>query len=118
MKVTIKELVDSAVPLRELTTKPMPAKTAYWVARYFKVAAKEYENFQEIKNKKIAEFGTKNMDDQFEVTGDSLKKVQDELIPLLNEEIEIAFDKLSIGYFGEAIVSPDLLAPLEWMISE
>ncbi len=58
MKITLKTVAESQLPLLLLvqTAEKLPAKTAWWVARFQKKVEKEFLAFNEIRNAKIREF--------------------------------------------------------------
>lgn len=113
MKVTLRELFGSITALNELLTVPMPAPLAFRVRKLADVANVEIERaklvIQEEISRKQAELG----DDPA-----ANAKLNEELDQLLDEEVELPGDPISVARLGDVQIKPGTLFTLDWLIVE
>jgi len=127
MRTKIITLINAKDSLIKLLTQTMPAKTAYSIIRLAKTVEKEFLIFQEARNKTILTYcsldDNKNpiVDDQNNIVFDGINKEKfyGELNELLNKEIDIWFDPITMKDLGDKLeLKPTDLLLLEPFIKD
>lgn len=123
MIIKLEELPRMAEALVSLSKRDFKAKTAYRISKISKKVLKEFETFSEQRMKVIKKYGLK--DDSGElITKDGHYQFEDreafeaEVKELLETEIQLNVETLSIEDFGDCELSPSELAGLGNLIKE
>lgn len=123
----LRNIVESADIMRDLSTKSLKGRAAFRVARLLRELEKEFTLFNEkrmdlIKDyaQKDAETGEIKSDENGNVTlePERLNEFYQKLEELLNTEVEINAEKISIDDFGDADFTPAQIINLEAFIEE
>ena len=112
------ELVASFNALNNLSQGKMKAKQAYRLSRVLMEASSHYESFNDIREKAVAKFGKKNEDGNYEVDPKSkdFKKFDAEMSALLDEEVDMKFDRIKLSEIGNIEVTVADMVALDWLI--
>lgn len=122
----LRNIVESADIMRELSTKTLKGRAAFRVARLLRELEKEFTLFNEKRVELIREYAQK--DENGEIKSDEngnvtleperLNEFYQKLEELLNTEVEINAEKISIDDFGDVDFTPAQIINLEAFIEE
>lgn len=121
IKVTIADLLNSTETLQKLSQKDFKAKLAWSIARLLKSAEAEIQSFNETRMNLIKKYGEKDENDEL-ITDDNgnckipnanMVEFNDELKDMLDAEVEINANKLSIDLLEDIEFTPSDMAVLE-----
>jgi len=131
--VKLKELINSKKVLDEFAKEKMPLMLSYKIAKVIIAVNKEHEPYVKVLNSLLEEFGTKIMvvDEKTKKEkwggnydlGDNVKKFNDSINELLEQDVEIAFPEIKLSDFKDINekdmnLSPFVLSKLSWLIKE
>lgn len=113
--MNIKEILESKDSIQELIGKSMPIKTAFAVSKLQKelnIALELYDSRKQ------------GMFDKYGENSEAGKKIKEEYIStyisehneLIEEELDILFDKVSIDTLGDIQIAPAHLTNLSWLL--
>ena len=122
----LRNIVESADIMRELSTKTLKGRAAFRVARLLRELEKEFTLFNETRVELIREYAQKDengeikSDENGNVTLDQarLNEFYEKLDELLNAEVEINAEKIDIDDFGDVDFTPAQIINLEAFIKE
>ena len=121
IKVTIADLLNSTETLQKLSQKDFKAKLAWSIARLLKSAEAEIQSFNETRMNLIKKYGEKDENGEL-ITDDNgnckipnanMVEFNDELKDMLDTEVEINANKLSIDLLEDIEFTPSDMAVLE-----
>ncbi len=101
MKVTLGDAQGIVAGLPEVMKEKLPLKMGYWFSRTIRELGVHMQDMQEVKNKLLDKYATKDKKGQFiEKNGQfdvkDLAGFNKELKPLLEQEIEIKYDGVTL----------------------
>ena len=122
----LRNIVESADIMRELSTKTLKGRAAFRVARLLRELEKEFTLFNEKRVELIREYAQKDengeikSDENGNVTLDQarLNEFYEKLDELLSAEVEINAEKIDIDDFGDVDFTPAQIINLEAFIKE
>ena len=134
MKTTVSNIILADPALAEVVTTPLPIVASYQIGRILQAvqdAVKDYSDARLAKAKELAEkddSGEPKTEDlldsdgkvignKYVLTPESEKELQDEINVLLEKEINIAIDPISITDLGDAEIKPSVFAALNWIFT-
>lgn len=123
MKIKLEELPKMVEALVSLSKRDYKAKTAYRISKISKKIFKEFEIFNEERMKLIKKYGLKDDDGEL-ITKDGHYQFEDkeafdgEIKELLDTEIQVNIEPLSIEEFGDSELTPSELLGLGKLIKE
>lgn len=91
IKVAIRDIVDGLGVIKDLSTKTMPAVTAYKVARLLKNILEEYNLYNKTRLNLINKYAELNDDGSVRTNGQNIV-IQNDKIQVCNEEIQQLLD--------------------------
>ena len=117
IELTVQEMIDSIPTLRELSNKQLKSKVAYKLARIAREVDKESQLFNDERNKLIEKYAERDEEGNFKpnengqiyVDVTNLEKVEqfsNEINELLETEIEVNAEKLSLNDLDETGMTP------------
>lgn len=118
MKITIKDVVDTRITVGELLKQKLPIKIAYRISKLANKLASEYKFYEEKRLELVKEYGEKVKDDEgnetdnIQVTKKNETKFYEELNKIVDLEVEIDYDPISIEELGNIQIEPKLLNPI------
>lgn len=126
IKLKLNELLNATDALQTLSKKSLQARPAFQVVRLLKAADKEIQEFNEIRVKVVNQYGDKDENGELitdengncHIAPEHINEFNKELNDLLNTEIEINANMLSLGDLEELEFTPSDLALLEPFIEE
>ena len=112
------ELVGSFTALNNLAAEKMKAKQAYRVSRVLMEANSHLEAFNGARDNAVEKYGKKNGDGNIEVKRDSkeFKKFNEEMNALLEENVEMKFDRIKLKEIGNLEVTVGDMIARDWLI--
>ena len=114
MKFTLGEVYRITRSLPILTDKELPIKVSYRLLKFLKSCSAEMGPLEESRTKLVEKYSEPTQDIRdLKVKDENLDKFQTEFTALLDEEVEIDFNPLSIDDLGDISVSAKDLAPLQ-----
>ena len=124
IKLKISDLLNSTETLQKLAQKDFKAKVAWQIGRLLKTAETEIQGFNETRMNLIKKYGEKDetgeliTDDKgnCKINPEGAIDFNTELNDLLNQEIEINANKISIEDLSESNFTPGEMAQLEAFI--
>lgn len=126
INTTLRNIVESADIMRDLSTKSLKGRAAFRVARLLRELEKEFTLFNEKRVDLIKEYAQKDengemkSDDKGNVSLDEarLSEFYQNLETLLNTEVEINAEKIDIDDLGDTDFTPAQVITLEAFINE
>ena len=126
INVTLKNIVESADIMRELSQKSLKGRVAFRVARLLRELEKEFTLFNEKRVDLIKEYGEKDengelkTDDKGNVNlaQDKLNEFYKRMEDLLATEVEINAEKIDINDLGDIDFTPSQIINIEPFINE
>lgn len=126
IKLKLNELLNATDALQTLSKKSLQARPAFQVVRLLKAADKEIQEFNDIRVKVVNQYGDKDENGELitdengncHIAPEHINEFNKELNDLLNTEIEINANALSLGDLEELEFTPSDLALLEPFIEE
>ena len=114
------QVVSSVSALNNLASEKMKAKQAYRISRVLMEANSHLESFNGAREKAIEEYGEKDDDGNMAIDQDSknFKKFTDEINALLDEEVEMKFNKIKLKEISSLEVSVADMVALDWLIDD
>lgn len=117
MKIKLKDLIVSSNAIQKLAATPLNVKIAFRLKRILKQVTSELETFESARKELCEKYGTLE-GDRYEFEPDEKLKFEEEFNQLMEEEVEIKFDRFSEDSLASVeFAASDLLA-LEWLFIE
>lgn len=103
MQITLSELKSIETPLSKLMEQKLPLKTSFKLSKVLKQIANELQALEEARQKLIRQYGEVEEETQSITIKDEAKllQFQKEFSDFLKEEVELAFEPISIDLLGE-----------------
>lgn len=114
IKLTVRQVFDSVEAMQKLISIPMPASISFRITRIATQINETVETAQGTIKDRRADFAKEGDD----IPEDKMEEWDAEIGKLLDEEIEIAGEKISVVAFGTAKIEPITLLQLDWLITE
>ena len=124
IEVTLKELINGSETLKNLSQKPLKARTAYAVGKILKSVDVEISSFNDARMDLIRKYSEK--DENGEVITDEnnnvhiepehLKDFNKELQDLLDAPVELVVNKINVDELGDVEFTPVEISLLEKFI--
>lgn len=122
--VKLSNIIDSTEALKALMTKPLKARTAFAVARIAREVEKEYNLFNQSRTELIQKYGEKDENGELKVTEegnytvskDNIAEFNTSFQELLDTEIEINAEPVSMDDLGDVDFTPNEVLNLEAFI--
>jgi len=126
IQITLNDILNNAEIFRELSTKSLPVKTAFKVARLIRELDKENITFDESRRQIIEKYAERDEngiikqtpEGNIQLQPDKIEECNNELVELLNTTIEINVDKISIDALEDIKITPAQMINLEAFIEE
>jgi hypothetical protein len=126
IKLTLQQCLASKEAIKALSNQKMPAAIVFKITKLLNKLLDETDSFEAIRNAKIIEYGTAEVDKDGKETGhfyvkpgtDALNKLNDELIPLLNHVVEFDMDEINPKDLPKIEIEPVHIAKLGWLFVE
>lgn len=125
MKIKIKQITGAIPSLIILNSKTeLSAKTAYHLAKTQKAIIEEAQQFEELRLKKLEELCEKDKDGKakkekngdYKISGKNLQKFHKEMADLLEQEVEIYVNQISIKEVEDISgLTVDFFKSLDWL---
>lgn len=115
MKIKLGEIVSQLENIRNLLENKLPVKVAYRLNKLSKKLDSELKSYNETKNAIVLELA-KDLPDPTRITEENpveLAEYNKKHKELLEEEVEIDFEKIKVEELGEVVVSPNEL--VDWI---
>lgn len=94
MKITLGRLKSSEQALVKLSTSTLPINLAYKVSKILKIVSAELTELEEHRKKLVEKYGQDNGEGSLLVSADNIENFINEINPLLEEEIDLPFEKI------------------------
>lgn len=117
MKVKLSEIVNARQALQKMMTKELPIKTAYRLSKLVNAVNDELGNFEDQRKKLVEKYGEKK-GEEVVVPKDKAQDFQKDMQELLDVEVKIDFDPISLSDIGEISLSPVDITLLDSFIKE
>lgn len=126
IELTVKELIDSIEPFKELLNLKLNGRTAYLLGRIMREVDKEYSNFQNTRNKLIEKYEMKdengnriiNQEGNVSIALDKIDNFNQELMDILQTKIEICADTINLADIEQFEFTPQQIMILMPFIKE
>jgi hypothetical protein len=118
LKAKMRELIDSRPALQNLITQPLPATTAFRLARLVQALNPELEAYEVTRKKLCEQHGTLDTESntyKFEPAAQAV--FAKEMDALLDSEVEIAGEKVRLDFLSQAHLSVVDALNLQWLIA-
>lgn len=124
IKVKISSLLNSTEALQKLAGTDLKAKLAWQVARLLKAAEAELQSFNEARTNLIKKYGEKDENGELitdengncKITPNFIDTFSNELNELIDSEVEISANKISINDLDNTNFTPSEMTVLEEFI--
>lgn len=126
IEVTLNEVLNSIGAFRSLSEQKIPAKAAFQIARLIRELDKENKTFDESRVKALQEYGERDENDEIKTTPegnvilkpDKIEEYNNKIQELLDTQIQVNAEKISLSLLENAEVSPVEILNLEPFIEE
>lgn len=123
MKVKLFDLIDSNEDFNKLTSMDMKVVTAFKLSRIQKEVSDAVMSFYQSRNEFITRLGEENENGDYQVTDENLSTFNEQIDELVEQEIEISFDQISIEELktsngNDLDISASMLMKLSWLVVE
>lgn len=117
MRVTIGTLMAAKDALNKLfSCDKLPALIAFRLSKFFRQINEIYDNFEQVRVKKVIEYGGRQRNGHYKVARENEVKFQADMRELLLEEVELEIPKLSLEDLSSAHLTPADLGRLWFML--
>lgn len=114
MKLSLAKLKNSEEVLIKLSKSELPVALAYKLAKVMKPISSELVELEDFRKKLVMKYGVQQEDGMITVPPENIEKFVEELNPLLNEEVDLPFEKIN----GSSLPETLTLTPLEITLLE
>lgn len=104
--------------LSDMIDKELPISTAYIVQRNHKKLVDEYKVANETRQGIMEKYKEKDTDDGVVIKKDKTKEFDKDIKELMDQEVDLALDKIWLEDLGETAVKPRTLALIDTIIKE
>ena len=126
IQVSLNDILNSIPVFREVSTKTLPVKTAFRIARLIRELDKENTTFDDSRRKIIEKFAERDENNNMKQTEegniviqtDKIEFCNKEMTDLLNMVVEVNADKLNIDDFGDIEITPIQMLAMDSFIEE
>jgi tRNA A37 threonylcarbamoyladenosine modification protein TsaB len=117
MKVKISKLTVAIPSLKFLAEQTTQAKTAYKLAKFLNAVSSELDIAETTRKNLIKTYNLENKE-SLEENSDNLENFKQEMTKLMDEEVEINMEPLSINELGGMPISVSHMMNLDFMFKE
>ena len=118
MKLKLETLVSSVTPLRTLFSKEIPVSVGFNISKTVKAIEENIKIYDESREALIKKYGTENEDGTYTVPPKAVKKFEAEHRELLETEVDLQADQISIEKLGDIKMSASEIYTLNWLLIE
>ena len=122
MEITLKQVVEAAPALQDISTKELPVKTSFKIAKNLEMFRAESQIFDDERVKLLKELGEPNekIPGSYNLKDENRGAYQEKIEELLGCTIDIAVRKITLKEFESSGVKfkPSTLYQLGFMIDE
>jgi hypothetical protein len=119
MKITLREINEIRPSLESLLKISIPAKISFKLGRLCNQIRNEFKECENQRENLIKKYGQEDKEKgEIRVLPENIEKFTNELRSLLEVEVDLNFDPVSIGDFGEINLPVELMANLHMFIKE
>lgn len=120
INVYIEEIINSHAVFNLLCNKKgIDIKTSYLIGKAHRKIKKEVQLYEEIRNKKIIEYGELNENGVPQVPQAKFIEHMEELQKILKSvEIEIHINRININVFSKIDMEPIIFSELHWLFTD
>lgn len=120
MKVGLGTLVSSMDSLRRLSAEPLPARTAFDVAKVLRAVEAELKEYAKVRQQIFEQNGCRLTEDksQYIIPEEAQDIVQHELNELHAAEVDIPHEPIQVEALEKARLSASDMLVLAWLLSE
>lgn len=110
---TIAALITVKPLLQQLANIPMPARESFLLLRTLKTIDNEYLTVEKTRNQLLTLYGSQDEQGNFIINPDNTSKFQEEINNLLETNITIDCEPISIELFEDIKISPSQMSLIE-----
>ena len=119
MKFSLGEIYGLTRSLQKITDKELPIKVSFRIYKFLKDSTSEMETLEQSRVKLVEKYAdTPKEGEEMKVSDANRGKFQEEFSGLLNEEVDISFEPISIDDLGDISISTNDLLPLQKIFKE
>ena len=119
MKVKIKDIYSCRNALAKVASSEMPINMSFKFARMLKALNEEYSTIEEQRVGLVQKHGEKVSDSEHQIKSDEQKeKFMKDFEKLLDEEIDVDYEKISINDMQGINISPQELSILSFTFTD
>ena len=116
MKVSIREIYASRTSLGKLAQAQLPVKLSYDLAKLLKKLNDEYTLIEDQRVALVKKHGEEIDGGEFTIANDEQKEnFLNEFNELLDNDIEVDFEKINVDQLGNISISPNELSSLSFI---
>lgn len=118
MKITLGELLNGKPALEKLVNLEISIKTAYKLSRIINKLNNELQNFEDQRQKLVSKYGEPEENGNVIVTQENMEAFSNELNELINLEIELAYEPVSLEELGDVKMRASELMLIDKFVTE
>ena len=120
LTIKLSEAIESYQNLLKIANLKCSAKTAFRFAKLLKELEPHIANFESVRNEKIKEYGDLIDDEnqKYDFSDENKAKLESEIKEMINDDINLSFDKMIIDDFNGIEIEPSVLIGLMPLIQE
>ena len=127
IKMRLKDMLDTVGTLRGIASKELRGRAAYNIAKIMKQVDNEFTLFNEARQKVVDKYGEKDENGNLKINADTneyifadknLEAVTKEINEILDSEVELNANKLTIDDLEDLKLTPTEMASIIELIEE
>lgn len=112
MKLQIGQIVQAQSIFQKLADSELSALGSFWIMMVIDKVTPILQKYETTRISLVKKYG------EVKVPDDKIEDYMKELVPLLEETIEVELERKSIQYLSGAILSPNELRLIRFLVSE
>jgi hypothetical protein len=119
MKIKLEQMVMAMEPLQRIFLESLPIRTTFRLKKIVKLIDENLKDYNESRLDLLKKYGVENPETGgYDIPEENRELIEKEHTELLNTEVSLAFEPLSIDLFGNIQISGRDATLLEWIIVE
>jgi hypothetical protein len=118
MKIKLKQLAESNEALGSLLTTEIPVAISFKIGLIVEELNNNMKHFEESRNVVVKKYGKEQKDGTYLIPNKQIEVADKEMEDLLNTEIEINTEPISIEKLGDIKTKPMDMHFLKWLLTE
>lgn len=116
--LTVREIVGGYPAIRAIADKELPAVTAWKLAKILRTVGDEYDAYESARRPLVEKYGEQDEVGNIQVARANIQKFESEVKEVLDQEVVVALELISLDDLGDVPVKATDLAPAWFIFKE